>query len=83
MQLFALALVAAVLPLSANSDRQPANGVMAQPAADQMICRGQYHEGQLIRRAVCHTQEEWNMLVKRNQQDFRTFQVRALVQARR
>lgn len=83
MQLFALALLATALPLSANSDGQPANAAAAQPAADQMICRAQYHEGVVVRRAVCHTQAEWNMLVKRNQQDFRTYQVRALIQARR
>jgi hypothetical protein len=80
MQLFALALIATVLPLSANSDSQPVKGATAQAAADQVICKPMYHDGMLIRKAVCHTQEEWDMIVKRNEQDFRTFQQRDLIQ---
>jgi hypothetical protein len=76
MQLFALALIATVLPLS-NSDGQPANKVTAEPVAPQLVCRAQYHEGMVIRRGICHTPAEWDMTVERNEQDFRKFQQRA------
>jgi hypothetical protein len=78
--LLALALIATVLPLSANSDAQTANGATVQPAANQLICKPMYHDGTIIRRAVCHTQVEWDTIVHRNQRDFETFQQQGMIE---
>jgi len=81
MQLMALALIATVLPLSANSDNQQPAGATAQPiSATQMVCRPAYHDGMLVRRAECHTQGEWDRIVKRNERDVQDFQQRGMVQ---
>ena len=85
MRPYVLAMVSCLvfpLPVAAVAQQSQADQTMgrtfAAPAAQQVTCRYIYHEGMLIGRRDCHTQQEWNHIRFETQKEVSDFQMRGL-----
>ena len=56
--------------------------VSTAPGPGPVTCHAVVHEGSVVHRSECHTQQEWNRIRWEEQQEFREFQQRALQSSR-
>jgi hypothetical protein len=69
-----LACAVVLLPVAAMAQESSATPVMQKASADsedRVICHLVGHEGGVVRGRECHTQAEWDRLMRAEQQDIR------------
>jgi hypothetical protein len=71
---FFIACVAMVLPIAVaaqESSNAPTMQKTSVDSGDRVICHLVGHEGGVVRGRECHTQAEWDRLMRTEQQDIR------------